>query len=694
RPNLTSSHEGAVLSGTSVTLNCTLNLQSDGWTFYWTTPSQSTETKTEGYYSTSSFYDYYYYYYHYYYHYYSHYNISSVNVSDGGQYRCRAGRGHPVYYTQYSNALWVNVIESPKYVVIIKPDTEVFRGERVTFRCDIQTGGTTEWTYEWYRDGYTFYPYSTAQEFTDRYYYSSGKYTCRGRRRSDSQLSQISDPVTLSVSDNPKPQLTSSHKGDALTGNSVTLNCTLNLSPAGWTFYWTTPTSTPTSTATQSHTESHRATQSHTISATQSTESVTAGYNSSYYYHYYSHYNISSVNVSDGGQYRCRAGRGDPVYYTLYSDDLSLSVIESPKPVVIIKPDTQVFRGERVTFRCNIEGGGTTEWTYEWYRDGATVYPDSTAQEFTVTDYYYGGKYTCRGRRSDYQLSQTSDAVTLSVSEKPKPDLTSSHKGNVLSGNSVTLTCTLNLQPAGWKFYWFKDGQHPEIETETNSYNIRSVGESNRGGYQCRAGRGKDPVYYTHYSDKLWLDVTENTKPELISDLKGDVLTGNSVTLTCTLKLQSAGWRFYWITPTQSTETEIAGYYSSSSFSYIIRSVSVSDGGQYRCRAGIGNPVYYTLYSNDLPLKVTESPKPVASIRPYTQVIRGESITLRCYIQDQRDTEWTYSWYRDGVTVYSSRKTQEFTEYYYYSSGTYTCRGRRSDSQLSQISNGVILSAS
>ncbi|KAF5888316.1 Fc receptor-like protein 5, partial [Clarias magur] len=90
---------------------------------------------------------------------------------------------------------------SPKPVVNITPDTQVYRGERVTLRCDIQTGGDTEWTYSWYRDGHTFYPYSTAQEFTDTdyYYYSSVTYTCRGSRN-DSQLSQISDAVTLSVS--------------------------------------------------------------------------------------------------------------------------------------------------------------------------------------------------------------------------------------------------------------------------------------------------------------------------------------------------------------------------------------------------------------------------------------------------------------------------------------------------------------
>ncbi|KAF5890900.1 carcinoembryonic antigen-related cell adhesion molecule 5-like, partial [Clarias magur] len=62
--------------------------------------------------------------------------------------------------------------------------------------------------------------------------------------------------------------------------------------------------------------------------------------------------------------------------------------------------------------------------------------------------------------------------------EKPKPELTSDLKGAALTGNSVTLTCTLNLQSAGWKFYWKKDTQSTETKTETFYYNIRSVSVS------------------------------------------------------------------------------------------------------------------------------------------------------------------------------------------------------------------------
>ncbi|XP_053089506.1 basement membrane-specific heparan sulfate proteoglycan core protein-like [Pangasianodon hypophthalmus] len=725
KPELTSDLKGAALTGNSVTLNCTLKLQSAGWKFYWNKDTQRTETETE----THS------------------YTISSVTVSDGGQYWCRAGKGNPVHYTHYSDALWVNVIESPKPVVIIEPDTLVFRGERVTFRCDIQRGGDTEWTYSWNKNARTLYPYRTTQQFSISSVENDhgGKYTCRGRR-SDSQISKTSDPVPLSVSEKPKPELTSDLKGAALTGNSVTLNCTLKLQSAGWKFYW--------------------------IKDTQSRQTETATHS----------YTISSVRVSDGGQYKCRAGKGNPVHYTHYSDALWVNVIENPKPVVIIEPDTQVFRGETVTFRCDIQRGGDTEWTYSWNKNDHTLYPYRTTQEFSISSVEndHGGKYTCRGRRSDSQISKTSDPVPLSVSEKPKPKLTSDLKGAALTGNSVTLNCTLKLQSAGWKFYWIKDTQSTETETATPSYTISSVRVSDGGQYWCRAGKG-NPVHYTHYSDALWvnvianpkpvviikpdtqvfrgetvtfrcdiqrggdtewtyswnkndhtlysdrttqqfsissvenyhggkytcrgrrsdsqisktsdpvtLSVSEKPKPELTSDLKGAALTGNSVTLSCTLKLQSAGWKFYWNKDTQRRQTETATH------SYTIRSVTVSDSGQYWCRAGKGNPVHYTDYSDALWVNVIENPKPVVIIEPDTQVFRGERVTFRCDIQRGGDTEWTYSWNKNDHTLYSDRTTQEFSisSVENYHGGKYTCRGRRSDSQISKTSDPVTLSVS
>ncbi|KAF5889146.1 carcinoembryonic antigen-related cell adhesion molecule 5-like, partial [Clarias magur] len=269
----------------------------------------------------------------------------------------------------------------------------------------------------------------------------------------------------------PKPKLTSSPEGDVLTGNSVTLTCTLNVPFSGWKFYW------------DKNGQHHKTgPDTHT-------------------------YTISPDSVSDRDQYRCYAGRGNPEYTTYPSNDLQLKVIE-----------------------------------------------------------------------------------------KPTPELTSDLKGDVLTGNSVTLYCTLTPQSTGWKFYWYKNGQHYKTGPDTHTYTISSLSESHRGRYRCRAGRGS-PEYTTHDSNELPLEVIAKPQPKLTSSLEGDVLTGNSVTLICTLNVPSTGWTFHWI-KNRHHKTE------PDTHTYTISPVSVSDRGRYMCYAGRGNPEYYTHASNDLQLKV------------------------------------------------------------------------------------------
>uniref|UniRef100_A0AAR2LWB7 Ig-like domain-containing protein n=1 Tax=Pygocentrus nattereri TaxID=42514 RepID=A0AAR2LWB7_PYGNA len=103
------------------------------------------------------------------------------------------------------------------------------------------------------------------------------------------------------------------------------------------------------------------------------------------------------------------------------SADLVLNcdlLTDSTKAVVSIKPDKQVFKGETVTLRCDMQAGGDTEWTYRWYKDDR-LSSNRRTQEFTVSSVTEsnGGKYTCRGDRThDFQSSEISDAVTLTVS--------------------------------------------------------------------------------------------------------------------------------------------------------------------------------------------------------------------------------------------------------------------------------------
>ena len=72
---------------------------------------------------------------------------------------------------------------------------------------------------------------------------------------------------------------------------------------------------------------------------------------------------------------------------------------------------------------------------------------------------------------------------------------------------------------------------------------------------------------------------------------------GASVTLSCEVKQSPAGWRFYWysgyeLLPGSPSSGTVEG-------SYIIHPTGT---GRYGCRAGRGDPVYYTEYSYSQPV--------------------------------------------------------------------------------------------
>uniref|UniRef100_A0A8C1FLU7 Ig-like domain-containing protein n=1 Tax=Cyprinus carpio carpio TaxID=630221 RepID=A0A8C1FLU7_CYPCA len=79
KPTLTVLPQSSLFTGDSVTLRCEVDQSWDGGEFLWSKNSntESTEAATK--------------------------TIDSVKVSDGGEYRCRAGRGG--YYTHYKSHL-------------------------------------------------------------------------------------------------------------------------------------------------------------------------------------------------------------------------------------------------------------------------------------------------------------------------------------------------------------------------------------------------------------------------------------------------------------------------------------------------------------------------------------------------------------------------------------------------------------
>ncbi|XP_064175983.1 Fc receptor-like protein 5 [Anguilla rostrata] len=323
---------------------------------------------------------------------------------------------------------------------------------------------------------------------------------------------------------------------------------------------------------------------------------------------------------------------------------------------------------------------------HKWYRDGREL-PVGTAEdtyEILSAVQSDSGTYTCKGQHKEKVLyTGSSNMVALKVNgEAPKPLLTlDSPSGEIFTGDTVTLSCRAGTDPAGWEYLWFKKTQGAALtstdssSTDGSSYTIHSAAVSHGGEYWCRAGRGR-PAFYTPYSDSLQLSITgEAPKPLLTLDPpSGEIFTGDTVTLSCRVGTDPAGWEYLWFKKTQG-----AALTSTDGSSYTIHSAAVSHGGEYWCRAGRGRPAFYTPYSDSLQLSITAPPPAVLTLNPaWRKFYPTEKVTLKCEIQS-RQTGWSYLWYRDGASMNSVlSRGNEYTILALDQShrGRYSCRGR------------------
>nr|XP_024655396.1 Fc receptor-like protein 4 [Maylandia zebra] len=354
--------------GGSVTLACSVG-SSAGWKYEWFRRDQNTDVQIRT----------------------DDQQNGVIRVSQGGIYHCRGRRGNPVYYTDKSDDVTIKITFSNKVVVKGRPSwPQIFSGETISLTCEVQEGGeTTEWEYRWRG------PKQTTQWTHNNYWIfrvsesSSGDYTCKSRRRDDSYSStEWSEAFNLSASTG-KPRATLTPGSTIIpVGGSVTLNCSVG-SSAGWKYEW--------------FRRDHNAAEVQ-IRADDQQNRV--------------------IRVSQGGIYRCRGRRGNPVYYTDRSDDVTIKITFSNKVVVKGRPSwPQIFSGETISLTCEVqEGGETTEWEYRWRgAKQTTQWTHNNYWIFNVSE-SSSGDYTCKSRRRDdsYSSTEWSEAFNLSASTVPR----------------------------------------------------------------------------------------------------------------------------------------------------------------------------------------------------------------------------------------------------------------------------------
>ncbi|XP_029522405.2 Fc receptor-like protein 5 isoform X1 [Oncorhynchus nerka] len=559
------------------------------------------------------------------------YEISEVKTSDSGDYRCLGTHVDQKKHSKWSDIVRLTVTALPETTLTVYLNP-AYTGETVTLTCSVGSG----WSYKWYKDNtkkvvtLSGRHTTTGTNFTIRRAADSdqGFYWCQGEIQSRSISSIISDPVTITVKALPKATLNIT-PNPAYTGETVTLTCSVG-SDSGWSYKW----------------YKGNAKKVVTLSGRHSTTGAT--------------FTISRATESDQGLYWCQGEIQSRSISSIISDPVTITVKERPAAVLTLQPNwPQIFSGETVTLRCDIQGG--EEIDYAFYNSGMSV-STKTEPEYRISP-AKNGLYTCEGlqKRNGLKHSQTSNVIQLTVLDQPQAVLSVSPQW-LNPGDSVTLSCGFKESSTGWRIFWYRTVPYTagllslsdrsySVEplsgkgTSEDSYTLIPAGSSHTGGYVCRAGRG-DPVYDTLYSKPqfLWSGEPQPSVSLKMRPNRTQHFTSKSLSLSCEEKRNSTGWKLKRYREKAVESGCDSNWGSIAGSTCTIRSTCKKDSGVYWCESGSGE------YSNAVNITVAVGPLILES--PAYPITEGDSVTLRCTNRYQEtNPNPKVDFYKDGVLI-------------------------------------------
>uniref|UniRef100_A0A3B3DSR7 Ig-like domain-containing protein n=1 Tax=Oryzias melastigma TaxID=30732 RepID=A0A3B3DSR7_ORYME len=463
----------------------------------------------------------------------------NIRVSQGGIYRCRGSRGEPAVYSDKSDEVTINITCD----VTQKPSwSQMFRGETITLTCEVQGGEGVQWEYEWRTpQSQTFRTNRKDWTFTASI---SGDYSCKSRPTDDSySATKWSEAARVSVS-----------------GKRVNLSCSVKPS-SGWSFFWF---------------RGEKLSKPLTI---QEAVFLSNG----------------QISVSQGGVYRCRGGRGEPVYHTEFSDPITVDGefnqgfirnLPPTEPVLRVSP-RWLSPGSSVTLSCEVEHV-SAGWSFYWYKavpdlshkSGSYSYELLPASSNGTADnsYIIHGQthtagYVCRAGRGEphvYTLysqphfvwsGDLHPSASLSVSPDRVQHFTSDSLSLTCEGNSAEWRVGSFLLPDLLSFC-------SDWGTMTGSTcHVQKIQSSN-AVFWCESGSAfSNAVNITGHNDDLIL----------LSPVH-PVTEGHSVTLGCKWRTENLLSKVFFY----QNDTLIQ---SESRVEMIIPAVSKSHEGFYKCQS-------------------------------------------------------------------------------------------------------------
>ncbi|XP_018541401.1 titin isoform X1 [Lates calcarifer] len=264
---------------------------------------------------------------------------------------------------------------------------------------------------------------------------------------------------------------------------------------------------------------------------------------------------------------------------------------------------------------------------------------------------------------------------TTAVYEPPTPSLhLQSTWLEVFPSEKVELYCNMT-DSSDWTINWHRNGvqvknSDPNVtfSAENSILMITEASNTHSGNYSCK-GQHKSKSFSTQDSNSLSITVNENKlKPTLSRQPNyNKMFPGETVTFTCRVDIAS-GWEFLWY----HNENEIA---ASNTDTYMIKAITLSNSGQYHCKAKRGP--FYTEKSDPMSLQVSAN-DPISTISKnpaFDPMYVGEKVTFTCSVDV--DSDWKYQWYKDGEELPSSTEKTLIKTLRLSDMGNYSCIATR-----------------
>ncbi|XP_056312381.1 B-cell receptor CD22 [Danio aesculapii] len=170
-----------------------------------------------------------------------------------------------------------------------------------------------------------------------------------------------------------------------------------------------------------------------------------------------------------------------------------------------VETPEEVVEGESPVLTCK-SSCNLSSTNFSWYRNGES-FPESERQNQLILKSVNrgdAGSYSCAVRDPKHLPSP---ALTLNIRYPPKSvSVSVSGSAVIVSGDSVTLSCSSDSNPPAVDFSWFKENQSSVVGSG-QSFSISSFNSSHSGRYYCEA----ENKYGSQRSESVSVTVEESS---------------------------------------------------------------------------------------------------------------------------------------------------------------------------------------